>query len=288
MSEAFFGLERILGSVLAFFYALVPSFGLAIILVTIALNVLLFPLTLKQTRSTRAFQRMQPEIKRIQSEHADDRERMQQELARAQREAGATPAGCLFPMLIQMPIWLALYRVFRNVATIAHGGTDIDPLIPADSSLLDAVHAGRTHFLGMGLGNTMSEGFAPGVPAALPYIALLVFMIAAQYAQQWYALRIANPSGGRPSSGLVSPQLITRAMPLFLGFVSLRLPSGLVVYWATSNVVRLGLQRMIQRIDRITPPDEAPEGDPDKSDPTKGGQAHPMSKKKRQRRKRSR
>ena len=291
MSEAFVGLERVLGSVLAFYFELVPSFGVAIILVTITLNLLLFPLTLKQTRSTRAFQRVQPEIKRIQTEFADDRERMQEELARAQRDAGATPAGCLFPMLIQAPIWLALYRVFRNVAMIAHGGVETQPLIPSDSSLLDSVRAGRTHFLGMGLGNTMSEGFAKGMPSLLPYALLLVFMVAAQYTQQWYAVKSASPTGDKTRSGMAGPQMITRAMPLFLGFISLRLPSGLVLYWATSNVVRLTLQRLIHRIDPPSAIDDAgvekveePAGSPPPQDPP----VHPMSKKKQRRRRRKR
>ena len=289
MSEAFIGLEHVLGAVLAFFFDLVPSFGLAIIFVTITVNLLLFPLTLKQTRSTRAFQRVQPEIKRIQTDYADDRERMQQELARAQREAGATPAGCLFPMLIQAPIWLALYRVFRNVAMIAHGDSAVQPLIPLDSALLDSVRAGDTRFLGMGLGNTMSEGFADGMPSALPYVLLLAFMIVGQYAQQWYAVRSANPPGDRTRSGLASPQLITRAMPIFLGFISLRLPSGLVVYWAASNVVRLGLQRLIHRIDPIPGDERAPESKEDPaSSPPPRSQTHPISKKKNRRRRRRR
>lgn len=287
MNELFVGLQRILGSVLAFFFDLAPSFGLAIIGVTITLNLLVFPLTLKQTRSTRAFQQVQPEIKRIQKEHADDRERMQQELARAQRDAGATPAGCLFPMLIQLPIWFALYRVFRNVAMIAHGTTGIEPLIPSDSSLLEAVEAGRTHFLGMGLGNTMSEGFIEGLPSALPYAVLLVCMVAAQYTQQWYAVRSANPTGTQRGSGLAGQQMITRAMPIFIGFISLRLPAGLVLYWATSNVVRLGQQRVIHQLD---PPVESVETSDD--EPTKEpaaerpGQPHPVSKKKARRRRR--
>lgn len=288
MSEAFVGLEHVLGAVLAFFFDLVPVFGVAIILMTVTVNLLLFPLTLKQARSTRAFQRVQPEIKRIQAEYADDRARLQEELARAQRDAGATPAGCLLPMLIQTPIWLALYRVFRNVAVIAHGGADVQPLIPTDSSLLDSVRAGQTHFLGMGLGNTISEGFSGGMPAALPYVALLVFMVAAQYTQQWYALRSANPSGERTRTGLASPQIITRAMPVFLGFISLRLPSGLVLYWATSNIVRLGLQRLIHRIDPILPADASTQQPARSHIVAPAQRSHPVSKKKQRHRRRRR
>lgn len=248
MAELFTGLQRALGTVLAFFYEVIPSFGLSIILVTLMLNLLLFPLTLRQTRATRAFQRVQPEIKRIQTEYKDDPETMQQELARAQREAGATPAGCLFPMLIQLPIWLAIYRVFRNVAMIAQG-SDVAPLIPKDSSLLAAISAGKTHFLGLSLGTTMSDGFVSGIPAALPYFLLLLCMIAAQYTQQWYSLKVSQTGGSNTGRGMAGQQVITRLMPAFIGFISFRLPAGLVLYWATSNVVRIGSQRMILRLE---------------------------------------
>ena len=77
MGALFSGLHDILGSALAFFYDLVPSYGLAIILLTISVNLLLFPLTLKQTRSTRAFQSIQPEVRRIQKELKETPQEMQ-------------------------------------------------------------------------------------------------------------------------------------------------------------------------------------------------------------------
>lgn len=252
MGELFNALQHFLGSALAFFYELIPSFGVAIILLTIAINLVLFPLTLRQTRATRSFQEIQPEIKRIQSEHKDDKEQMQKELARVQKEAGATPGGCLLPMLIQLPVWFALFRVFRNVALIAAGTSDVVPVIPTDSSLLEAIQGGQTQFLGMSLGTTMSDGIAAGLFGAVPYAVLLLAMVSAQYLQQWNAQR-----GGQASATGDSPrgtqQVVTRMMPLFIGFISWRFPAGLVLYWATSNVVRLGSQSLIFRLDSPEP-----------------------------------
>lgn len=249
MGEFFTGIQHFLGSALAFFYDVIPSFGISIVLLTVAINVVLFPLTLRQTRATRSFQAIQPEIKRIQKEHKDDKEALQKELARVQKEAGATPGGCLLPMLIQLPIWFALFRVFRNVAMIAHGTEGVVPVIPADSSLLTAIEAGRTQFLGMSLGTTMSDGVGGGLVAALPYAALLVLMVAAQYVQQWYSQRgVASPTDKSGRRGGTS-QAVTRIMPLFIGFISWRFPAGLVLYWATSNVVRLGQQSLIFHLD---------------------------------------
>ncbi len=92
MGALFNGLQRLLGDTLAFFFGINGgSFGLAIIMLTIAINIVLFPLTLRQTRATRAFQEIQPEIKRLQKEYKDDSQKMQQELMKVQKEAGATP-----------------------------------------------------------------------------------------------------------------------------------------------------------------------------------------------------
>ena len=98
MGEIFNILIRGLGSILGFFYDLLDgvfdegvSLGLSIILLTIVVNLLVFPLTLKQTRATRAFTAIQPEIKRIQKEYKDDPQEMQKKLMELQKSAGATP-----------------------------------------------------------------------------------------------------------------------------------------------------------------------------------------------------
>jgi YidC/Oxa1 family membrane protein insertase len=253
----FSGLQHVLGTVLAFFYDLIPSFGVSIILLTVLINLLLFPLTRRQTRATRAFQTIQPEMKRLQEEYKDDKETLQQELMRTQREAGATPGGCLLPMLIQLPIWWALFRVFRNVALIAQGADGVTPVVPTDSALLAAIEGGDTHFLGMGLGTTMSDGITAGPVGAIPYVALLLTMIAAQYAQQWYAQQGSSSSANVGRGG--GQQVLTRIMPLFIGFISWRFPAGLVLYWTTSNLVRLGQQRLIFNLDVSPVPEEPPD-----------------------------
>ena len=237
MGQLFDGLQDLLGSALAFFYDLVPSYGLAIIFLTISVNLLLFPLTLKQTRSTRAFQSIQPEVRRIQKELKEKPEEMQKELMRVQREAGATPGGCLLPLIVQFPIWLALFRVL-SVTGIVH--------IPEGSTLRDAIEAGQTTFLGMDLGLKVSEAVAQGIGTAIPYLAMLAIMVASQYVQQWHAtagqVRSDNPQAA-------ATQAVTKIMPFFIGFVSYNFPAGLVLYWMTGNIFRLLQQVVIFRID---------------------------------------
>ncbi|HJU52088.1 MAG TPA: YidC/Oxa1 family membrane protein insertase [Acidimicrobiia bacterium] len=235
MGEIFNGLQNALGSALAFFYDLVPSYGLAIILLTVAVNLLLFPLTLKQTRSTRAFTAIQPEIRRIQKEYKDRPEEMQKELMRVQREAGATPGGCLLPLIVQFPIWLALFRV---LSAPGH--------IPAGSALANAIAAGNNRFLGMDLGKRVSEAVAEGIGSALPYLGMLAVMVASQYVQTWHATSgQARPDNPQAAAG----QAVSRIMPLFIGIVSYNFPAGLVLYWMTGNIFRLLQQIVIFKID---------------------------------------
>lgn len=252
MGALFDGLQRILGETLAFFYGINGgSFGLSIVMLTIAINILLFPLTLRQTRATRAFQEIQPEIKRIQKEYKEDSQKMQQELMRVQKEAGATPGGCLLPLIVQAPIWFALFRVLQDISAFSNGESVVPP-IPEASTLYAALQVHDINFLGMDLGSAMSTGILAGLPSALPYVLMLVLMVASQYFQQWHAQR-----GNTPRSDMTqqqrqqqqTQQVITRVMPLFIGFISWNFPAGLVVYWTTSNVFRLGQQFAIFAID---------------------------------------
>ena len=86
------------------------NFGLAIIVLTVAVRLVLTPLTYRQTQSTKAMQLLQPKLQEIQKKYARDQQKMQQEMMRLYKEAGINPLGCMWPMLIQMPIWIALYQ----------------------------------------------------------------------------------------------------------------------------------------------------------------------------------
>ena len=158
-------------------------------------------------------------------------------------------------------------------------------MIPIDSDLMQAISSGNTGFLGLELGTTMSDGISLGATAALPYVMILLLMVAAQYVQQWYSQRGLPVAPSRDGKG-GSQQLVTKIMPLFVGFISWRFPAGLVLYWTTSNLVRLGQQGLIYRIDgrpeRLPPVDLDTEAEESKERTPKN--SHPASKKKRGRR----
>lgn len=283
MGAFFDGIKQVLGWFLGVFYDVIPNYGVAIIFLTILINLVLFPLTLKQTRSTRAFQTIQPEIKRLQAKHKDDPQTLQAEMMKMQKEAGATPGGCLIPLLVQMPIWFALFRVLREAASvdeIASSG------IPASSSLYQHLVEGGGRFLGMDLGFEPSIIYGTeGLVATIPYLILMAIMVTVQFIQQWHA----QPRDGRPQDKQAQQmQTITKFMPLFIGFISWSFPAGLTLYWASSNVFRLGQQALIFRIDGrpAPPPKDAPKDE--SSDKAPSPPAKPQgSAKKKQRRRRS-
>jgi len=245
MGDVFNVLVRGLGSILAFFYGLLEGWmseglalGFSIILLTIFINLLVFPLTLKQTRATRAFTAIQPEIKRIQKEYKDDPPEMQKRLMELQRSAGATPGGCLLPLLIQMPIWFALFRLLQAPLTYLN----------TDSALGLALQDGTVKtFLGMDLSTSPSGAVAAGIVGAIPYLLTIVIMVATQYVQQWHSTYGQERPAGQAGAG--AQQAITKIMPLFIGFISWNFPAGLVLYWTTSNLFRLGQQALIFKID---------------------------------------
>ncbi len=268
MTALWEGLLTTLALLLDFFYGFVPSYGFGIIILTVVINMLVFPLTLKQTRATRAFQAVQPEIKRIQKEYKDQPEEMQKELMRVQREAGASPGGCLLPLLVQMPIWFALFRTLGPIAVeegrmlalvrrflpdVAIGDQvpRILELLPDGSALGAAIAADSATFLGMHMGDSPAQAFGQGLVVAIPYLIMIVIMVATQYVQTWHATYGQEKPEG-PQAG--AQQAVTKVMPLFIGFISWNFPAGLVLYWATANLFRLGQQVLIFKMDgRPTP-----------------------------------
>ena len=171
----FDGLFEGLAWVLAFFYDLTHSYGLAIILLTITVMAVVTPLTLKGTKSMMAMQRLQPEMRRIQQEFKHDRQQLNEEMLRFYKENDINPMGSCLPLLIQMPIFLVLFRVVKGLTSLGADKT-FDPKYLAQTSSLYQSLKGQTQmlFLGIDLEKTplnvlKLEGFVP----ALPFMVLI-------------------------------------------------------------------------------------------------------------------
>lgn len=268
------GFKEILAALIALIYQVVPNFGLTIIILTVLLNILVFPLTLKQTRSARAMQEIQPEVKKLQKKYKDDPESMNKEMMALYRERGVNPAGCLLPMLVQFPIWIALFRVLSIECApgLSCPPSEMQPqllrLLESGTRLYGDLEAETLgNFLGMDLFKSASDVFSlDGLVGALPYVFLILIVVVSQFVQQ----RMLTPPSASQDSQARQMQGIMKIMPLFFGFISWSLPAGLVVYFATSNLFRIGQQQLIFKIDgRPDAPKEKAKEDPDQPDDPK-------------------
>jgi YidC/Oxa1 family membrane protein insertase len=238
------GLLNLLGYLLAFFYGVIPSYGIAIILLTIVVRLVLFPVTAKQAKSMLAMQRVAPEIKRLQAQYKNDRQKLNEEMMKFYKENKINPAAGCLPLLLQMPIFIALFGVLRN----AYKHVPIDSKLykafcGAHETVASCKKAGPRglHFLGMDLSKA-AQDHHPSFTDALPYFILIALVIATGYFQQ-------RQMQGRPGQAAANPQaqMMGYIFPIFFGLISLRLPAGVVVYFFVSNLWQMGQQTLVYK-----------------------------------------
>ncbi|MFV0256837.1 MAG: YidC/Oxa1 family membrane protein insertase [Acidimicrobiales bacterium] len=255
--------------ILAFFYDLPVvggSYGLAIIMLTATVMMVLMPLTIMATKSTLAMQRVQPQLKELQRKHKNDRETLNAELMQLYRDNGINPVGGCLPMLAQLPVFLVLFRVLRGlsrhvsetpffgvaeharslVGIGAANGNTFDPQYLDHGSKL---YIDLTHDTTIGFGPTISgqpmfdlgqhplDAIQSSLVRGIPYLILVLFVVATSYYQQ-------RQISARRGATVVNPQqeMIMKFLPLLSGFWAFAFPTGLVLYMATSNLFRIGQQ----------------------------------------------
>ena len=225
-----------MGTVLSWLYAIVPNYGIAIIMLTILVRLVLYPLTAKQARSMIAMQRVQPEIKKLQAKYKDDKQKLNEEMMKFYKENKINPFGGCLPLLAQMPIFISLFRVLH----------DPQKYTPVNSAFHQNMCSGPNckvvsmPFFGMDL--SLSAGSSHGSFAnALPYWILVGLVVVTAYLQQRQTMK-NSPSGGNPQA-----QIIGKVMPLVFAFISINLPAGVVLYFFVSNLWQMGQQELIIR-----------------------------------------
>ena len=202
---------------------LMGNFGLAIIALTIIVNAVILPLSLKQMRASKAMQDLQPKIAELQKKHAKDKQKLAAEQMRMYKESGMNPAGCLLPMLIQMPIWIALYQsVMLSLAVAPEGLLNLSRYLYSWPELYSMLPLSN-NFLWLNLAK-------PDV-----FLAILVG------ATMWLQQKMAMPPSVDPKQAAQS-QMMLWMMPLMFAFLALSFPSGLSLFWVTSSVVRIAMQ----------------------------------------------
>jgi len=202
---------------------LFSSFGLAIIALTIVVNILMYPLTKKQLHATQAMQSLQPKLAELQKKYGKDRQRLAQEQMRLYKESGVNPAGCLVPMLVQLPIWIALYQSIIRVLA----WTPEDFL-----GLSRYLYSWQVVYSSLPLADKFLW-FNLAVPD--PVLAVLVTIT------MWVQQKMVTPPTTDPKQQSMSRMMLW-TMPLMFGLLCLSFPSGLALFWVTSSVIRILMQ----------------------------------------------
>jgi YidC/Oxa1 family membrane protein insertase len=219
-------LEAIMKFFLNIFYRVVPNYGIAIILTTVLVKAVLFPLTKNGSVSAARMQELQPKMKELQDKYKGNPQKLNQEMAEFYKKEGYNPmSGCL-PLLIQFPIFIAMYNLFNNHFDL-RGAMFIPGWIP-DLSQPEAILT----FPMVNLVIWKLEALR-----ALPIIYLFSQLFYGKYAQ--------TTSPGQSGAQM---KLMMYGMPIMFFFILYNTPSGLLVYWIVSNVLSIGQQVVINNI----------------------------------------
>src|SRR5262245_58026145 len=235
---------------LAFFYRLVPNYAIAIAMLTLAVMIVLTPLTLKGTRSMMIMQSLQPEMKKLQAQYKDDRQKLNEELLKFYRENNINPLGGCLPLLIQLPVFLILYRVIAGLTYIPSGQTTFHPKYLDTSSELYRSLLGQTEMraFGMNLAESATKALQHSFVSVLPYLVLIIGVAATSIIQQ-------RQISGRTPAAAANPQqqMLMKLGPIMITGFSLIVPGALVIYFFVSNLYRVGQQALISRTIYNTP-----------------------------------
>jgi YidC/Oxa1 family membrane protein insertase len=198
------------------------SFGLAIIAFTVIMRGVTFPLTLRQLRSSRAMSAIQPRMQEIQKKYKDPKRRSE-ETMKLYREAGVNPLGCLLPMLVQFPIWIALYQTIRfTLGSTPESLISLSERLYPWSFIQHAVPL-EERFLWLDL----SQGD----------LLLAVLVGLSMFVQQ----KITTPPAADERQQSMNSMMLWM-MPLMFTWFAISFPSGLALYWVISSIVGIVLQ----------------------------------------------
>lgn len=210
--QTFIGwIAKPLGWLLGGLYDLVGSYGIAIVIFTVIVKLLLYPLYAKQMKSTVAMSKIQPKVKALQSKYQNDKNELNARLAELYKEEGINPAGGCLPMLIQMPIIFGLFALLRN--PLAYMGTS--------EKMLFAIHES---FLWMTDLSQPDKWILPILAGAATFFAFSL--------QQTQQQDMPGGQGGMMKS-------MKYIFPIMIVLMGRSFPSGLTIYWCLSQVIQI-------------------------------------------------
>ncbi|HUZ18984.1 MAG TPA: YidC/Oxa1 family membrane protein insertase [Acidimicrobiales bacterium] len=247
---------------LALFYSWIPNYAVAIMLLTLTVMIVVFPITRKGTRSMMKMQILAPEMKKLQArykapagasaaERTEARQKLNEEMMALYKENGVSPTGGCVPMFLQFPAFIILYDTIRGL-THLNAAHHLAPLYVAHTTRMyhDIVTQNalqvRPHLDAFGLNladsvRTSGLSFA----ARIPFLVLILVAIALQYVQ------MKQLSGRNPAAAQANPQMqqMQKVMPLIFAVIYISIPAGVNVYFIISSLFRIAQQEFMYKRD---------------------------------------
>ncbi len=230
------------------------GWALSIVLLTVGMRLVLFPIFVRQIKTQRAMQAIQPKMKELQAKYKGDKERLNQEMMALWKEAGANPfSGCL-PLVLQIPIFISLFHTLRAIKPInktcnTHMESCFSTKVPGFSQhdIFSAAHAKIFSVpisVSFSSGKTLIDALGGTLTSTrVLAIALTILMSATTFITQ-RQLMARNAADGT-SQMAQQQKILLYVFPLLFLFYGFKFPIGVLLYWLTTNVWSMGQQRIV-------------------------------------------
>ena len=205
-----------LGRLLKFIFEVVGHYGYSIIIFTVVTKILLLPINIKQTESTRKTNEISPKMKELQEKYKNDKEKLNAKLLELYKEHNYNPASGCLPALIQMPIVFALFYVIQQPVKYVFGSPEV----------FNNISKSLWWIADLGKPETASTILRIGT-YGLPFLAVLSGLTT------YFQMKMIQPKTGNQDP---SSKMMTNAMPVLFAWIALTVPAGLALYWTVGNV----------------------------------------------------
>jgi YidC/Oxa1 family membrane protein insertase len=213
------------------------AWGLSIVCLVVVIRIALIPLFVKQIKSMRNMQALQPRIKEIQQKHKNDRERQSQELMKLYKETGTNPLSSCLPIVAQAPFFFALYHVLNRVAHDLPTGALTQPLVES---------ASRATIFGAPISSSFTQANG-NLNVQIVTVVMIVLMSLSQFITQ-RQLMLKNMSPEAMDNPFMKQQkMLMYVFPIMFAVFGINFPVGVLVYWLTTNVWTMGQQLYVIR-----------------------------------------
>ncbi len=212
------------------------AWSLSIVGLVVVIRMMLIPLFVKQIKAQRALQILQPEIKAIQKRYKDDRQKQSEEMMKLYRENGTNPFSSCLPILLQMPIFFALFHVLN------YGVAQDNPVGPMNQQLID--EASQATIFGAPISASFLGSDDPNVKIVSLVLILLMTLTTFITQKQLLVKGIANADS---NPFLQQQKLLVYVFPLMFAVFGINFPIGVLIYWLTTNLWSMGQQWYVIR-----------------------------------------